>query len=75
MAVTIISKSASSNAYATNEKPIDMFENMMKNFSDITPLTAIFTRLERARKARRLEYALPPHIVSLCTPGHNRPGG
>ncbi len=55
MAVTIISKSASSNAYATNEKPIDMFPQMMKNFSDITPLTAIFTRLEMARKAKNVQ--------------------
>lgn len=55
MAITIISKSGSTNAWATNEKPIDMFPTMFKNYSNITPLTAIFTRIERARRAKNIQ--------------------
>lgn len=55
MPITIISKSGATNAWATNEKPIDMFPQMFKNYSNITPLTAIFTRVERARRAKNIE--------------------
>lgn len=52
---TIISKSGSSNAWATNEKPVDMWNQMPKNYAGITPLTAVFTRLERARQAKNVQ--------------------
>lgn len=52
---TIISKSASSNAWATNEKPIDMWSQMPKNYAGITPLTSIFTRIDRLRKAKNVQ--------------------
>jgi hypothetical protein len=55
MTVTIVSKAGSSNAWATNEKPIDMYPKMMKNYANITPLTAIFTRLREARKAKNVQ--------------------
>lgn len=55
MSVTIISKAASSNSYATNEKPVDMYPEMMKNYQDSTPLTVILTRIEEARKANNVQ--------------------
>lgn len=54
MPITIITKSASSNAWATNEKPIDMWNQLPKNFAGITPLTSIFTRIGRLRKAKNV---------------------
>ena len=52
---TIISLGGATNAWATNEKPVDMFPQMLKNFSNITPMTSIFTRIERARRARNIQ--------------------
>lgn len=56
MTVTIISKAGSTNAWATNEKPIDMSPKMLENYANITPLTAIFTRLEQERKAKNIQF-------------------
>lgn len=54
MAVTIISKVASSNAYATNEKPADMSPRMLENFGGLTPITTILNRIAVARRARNV---------------------
>jgi len=52
---TIVTLGGSSNSWATNEKPIDMFPQMFKNYANITPLTAILTRIESARRAKNVQ--------------------
>jgi hypothetical protein len=43
--LTVISAALSSNAYTSNEKPIDMHSRVFKNFPEMFPIQAILTRL------------------------------
>lgn len=51
---TIITKAASSNSYATNEKPVDMLSQMQLNYAGIAPLTAILSRISEMRRAQNV---------------------
>ncbi len=42
---TVVGEAWSSNIYATNEKPVDMFKPMTNSYAALTPLTVILTRL------------------------------
>jgi hypothetical protein len=42
---TVVADGVSTNLYTTNEKPIDMFTNMFKNYPGLTPLTSILTKI------------------------------
>jgi hypothetical protein len=52
----LINKVATSNAYATNEKPVDMTEEMAQNYRELTPATAILTRISTARRAKNVQF-------------------
>ena len=41
----VLSQSLSTNAYATNEKPVQMLQRMYDTYQHITPLTSIHTKL------------------------------
>ncbi len=42
---TVVGQAWSSNIYATNEKPVEMFKPMTNSYAALTPLTVILTRL------------------------------
>ena len=42
---TVVETGLSTNIWATNEKPVDMFSSMFENFPSLTPLIAILTKL------------------------------
>ena len=58
----------STNAYATNEKPIDMYDAMFNNFPELTPLVSILTKLSSEEFANsRIDWiekeTLPSQVV------------
>ena len=67
---TIIGTGASSNSYATNEKPVDMTPEMAQNYMGLTPATAILTRVSNARRAQNVQFdwiieEVMPHKVTF----------
>lgn len=57
-----------SSGYATNEKPIDMHTKMFENYPELTPLTAILTRLSsRETSQSRVDWTeqeeMPTRVV------------
>lgn len=66
--VTINEIALNTNAYATNEKPIDMFDSMFENFPQLTPLVSILTKLSSDELANsRIDWIeqelLPTQVV------------
>ena len=52
MSTTVLRIGAgSNNAYATNEKPVDMYPSIFKDYPNLTPLTVILSRLTTAPMA------------------------
>lgn len=45
MPETLITTALSSNAFTTNERPVDMYEPMLNAYPDLQPLTVILSRL------------------------------
>lgn len=45
MSTTVIATGYSSNAYATNEKPVQMYSTLFRSYADLTPLTYILSKL------------------------------
>jgi len=61
----------SSNIYATNEKPVDMFSKMFENYPGLTPLTSILTKLSSAETSNsRVDWTeqekIPTSVVSTA---------
>lgn len=65
--MSVIALSASSNAYATNEKKVDMHPAMRNSYANLTPLTVITSRIgSRTAKNTRIDWTEGeevPHTV------------
>ena len=67
--MTLITTAASSNAWADNEKPVDMHPMMFVNYEGVAPLTTILTRVSVGPKAKNVridwtEQERIPHRVA-----------
>ncbi len=77
--ITVNALSLSSNAYSTNEKPIDMFSKMFENFPAQNPLLAILSRLSSDSVANsRIDWTeqerIPTQIVITAAATATEPG-
>ncbi len=53
---TVISAALSSNAYTTNERPIDMHTRIFQNYPEMFPIQAILTRLSEGTTSQSTVY-------------------